>query len=79
MVLGDRLKAIAAERDSFQRQLAEKEETVVRLQDKLTATENLAGENKTLSEKNRKLESEVRRLETTIGQFESIIKGVRLK
>jgi hypothetical protein len=79
MVLGDRLKTIAAERDTFQRQLAEKGEEVVRLQNELAATGNLAGENRTLAEKNRKLESEVRRLETTIGQFESIIKGVRQK
>jgi hypothetical protein len=79
MVLGDRLKAIAADRNNLQKQLMEKEEMVVRLQNELAATRNLAGENKILFERNRQLESEVRRLGTTIGQFESILKGVRQK
>ncbi len=77
MMVGDRLKAITAERDGLQRQLGVKDEEIVQLRSQLEASRKMADERAALTEKNKSLEAEVRKLRTTLDQFENLIKGVR--
>jgi predicted RNase H-like nuclease (RuvC/YqgF family) len=79
MMVGDRLKAISAERDDLQRQLGVKDEEIVQLRSQLEAAGRVADEKTGLLKKNEQLEAEVRKLRTTLDQFENLIKGVKQK
>lgn len=79
MMVGDRLKAISAERDDLQRQIGVKDEEIVRLRSELEAAGKVADEKTGLLKKNEQLEAEVRKLRTTLDQFENLIKGVKQK
>ncbi len=79
LMVGDRLKAVMAERDQFQRQLATKDGEIADLRSQLGKTADLTKENGILIAKNKELQTEVQRLQQAFDNLESLIKGARKK
>jgi hypothetical protein len=79
MVVGDRLKEMAASREELLKQLSDKDDEIAKLRKELEAARTFVDESISLAKKNSDLEADIRNLRTTLDQFENIIKRARQK